>query len=305
MSKKQESWRHHYIPIFYLKNFTKNGRFFVFDKEIYDFPRNPHKSPRQVCFEEDRNTLYLGKEKLRNTDLEDVTYQYLDSDMAQTLNELNNSTLENFKWRDELVGSLEHFISLLFWRIPTNDERFTNIVQKSTSIEEFGILAVNNETGEREPGEQLHQLLLEDKKFHEAMKPVFSYTSMMKELPKSIDNWEWRVIYWHGNNPRLTSDNPLLFKDEVSEDSTILNKVILPLSADKTLIKLNKDFGDDTNPYSAFFQDMAIFHSAKKYVMCSDQKYLALIARHYATLRNNNMTNQILPRLFESFNEFG
>ncbi len=39
--------------------------------------------------------------------------------------------------------------------------------------------------------------------------------------------------------------------------------------------------------------------------MCSDQKYLALIAGHYATLRKNNMTSLILPRLFESFNEFG
>lgn len=305
MKEKKDSWRHHYIPVFYLINFTgEDGHFFVFDKEMNVFPSNPRRSPRQVCFEPDRNTLIWEDKEIRHTGLEDKTYQYFDSKMAKTFAELNNSTLETFKWRDELVGNLEHFISMLFWRLPANDERFDQMVQNSKSIEDFGIVAIDEKTGEKVTDESLHQLYLQDKNFQKALKPVLSYTSMLGKLPEFLDDLEWKIIYWNGNNPRLTSDNPLLFKHDVSNPKDVFNKIILPLSSNKSLIKFRKGFGKDANPYSAFFQDMAVFHFAKKYVICRDQNYLAFVAEKYALLDRNDLTNRILPRLFESFNEF-
>ena len=172
------------------------------------------------------------------------------------------------------------------------------------SIEDFGIVAIDDKTGEEVSDESVHQLFLQDKNVQKALKPILSYTSMLGKVPEFLDNLEWRIIYWNGNNPRLTSDNPLLFKKEISDSKDVFNKIILPLGSDKSLIKFSKGFGEDTNPYSAFFQDMAIFHFAKKYVICRDQNYLAFIAKKYTLLERNGLTNQIILRLFESFNEF-
>lgn len=211
MEQVKEPWRHHYIPVFYLKNFTcHDGHFFVFDKEINDFPRNSRRSPKQICFEPNRNTLVWESEKFQHTGLETETYQYFDSKMSEVFKELNDSTIETFKWRDELVGNLEHFITLLYWRLPCNDNRFEQTVNKAQSLKDFGLKAINNKTGKEVLDNEVHKLFLQDKNIQKALKPVLSYTSLLGNLPEDVDNWEWRIVYWYGRNSRLTSDNPII-----------------------------------------------------------------------------------------------
>src|SRR3954469_14980818 len=53
------SWRHHYIPQFYLRNFTnEQGFFYLFNKEKNIIERNA-KSPESYFFERNRNTFTL------------------------------------------------------------------------------------------------------------------------------------------------------------------------------------------------------------------------------------------------------
>ncbi|MFK7775178.1 MAG: DUF4238 domain-containing protein, partial [Saprospiraceae bacterium] len=61
--KNKISWRHHYLPKFYIKNFFKE------EKEIWVFDKNDNqikkrtKSPKTIFFEKDRNILELNGQR--------------------------------------------------------------------------------------------------------------------------------------------------------------------------------------------------------------------------------------------------
>ena len=62
---KETSWRHHYIPQFYLKGFlNENGKFKIYNiiDEIF-IQKGKDFSPKSYFFEKDANTVVIGNEK--------------------------------------------------------------------------------------------------------------------------------------------------------------------------------------------------------------------------------------------------
>jgi len=63
---KKISWRHHYLPVFYLKGFTnENKKFLIFDKEQNRFIKNGKEfSPSSYFFKKDANTFLKMEKKM-------------------------------------------------------------------------------------------------------------------------------------------------------------------------------------------------------------------------------------------------
>ena len=53
----EESWRHHYLPQFYIKGFCdESGTITVYNKQYKKFEK---KSPKYIFFEANRNTFLM------------------------------------------------------------------------------------------------------------------------------------------------------------------------------------------------------------------------------------------------------
>jgi hypothetical protein len=78
----------------------------------------------------------------------------------------------------------------------------------------------------------------------------------------------------------LTSDNPIIFKDLPKDFVDFRSSLILPLSINRTLIRMNEK-RKTINRHLKFFQDIATVHNAHRYVMCSDKNYLKYVIQEY------------------------
>ena len=81
----QISWRHHYIPQFYLNGFTsKNGNFKIYDiQKKFFIKKGKDFTPRSYFFEEDGNTMITDS---GNTDFIEESFKDIDSKTAEVFN---------------------------------------------------------------------------------------------------------------------------------------------------------------------------------------------------------------------------
>jgi Protein of unknown function (DUF4238) len=88
MSKENEiSWRHHYLPKFYIKNFFKEDKIWVFNKYKNEIEKKPS-SPKAIFFETDRNILEIDGQ---TTDFLETLYGKFDDMLAKKFNLINSS----------------------------------------------------------------------------------------------------------------------------------------------------------------------------------------------------------------------
>ena len=101
----EESWRHHYLPQFYIKGFCdENEKITVYNKQYKKFEK---KSPKYIFFEANRNTFSdaLGNQG----DILEKLYADLESKISPHLMDaINNTTGEM---------AVETLRNLIFWPI--------------------------------------------------------------------------------------------------------------------------------------------------------------------------------------------
>lgn len=76
------SWRHHYLPVFYLEGFTnEENRFKIYDVQNQSFIKDGKEfSPKSYFFEKDSNT--MTKDGIKDDFLEKRFYSDMDSKIA-------------------------------------------------------------------------------------------------------------------------------------------------------------------------------------------------------------------------------
>ncbi len=267
----QISWRHHYIPQFYLKGFTSgNGSFKIFDiqknrfiKEGKDF------YPESFFFEKDANSIYTEKGR---SDFIEEAFKIMDTKTAEVFNRLNNSSSnENFNVNDNDIALLEYFIGILYWRIPSKFEELKELIERK-KLKEIG-LKINNQ-GKKTEDSIGEQRLRNDSNFVKSMKFLFPSIS----YPEVFDSNIPYIMSLPEGLPSICSDNPIICLNPATF-KVYSDDLILPLSSNKLFIR-----GGKLNDFMSTVKieiDLLTFKQAIKYVSCTDERYIYMLEDLY------------------------
>jgi hypothetical protein len=287
----QTSWRHHYIPQFYLRGFTsENGKFKIFDVKKKRFIKDGKAfSPESYFFEKDANTLISENGK---SDFVEKHYGKVDSRIAEIFNRINASTAETkFDLTDNDIAMLQHFVGVMYWRLPINFPEVQEIVKKKR-FKEMGLLLKDTTTDELIDDPDKENKLKNDPNFWKAMKSFFPDLS----FPENFNCiTPLHILPFPAGLPAICGDNPIISK-YASTFRVYTDDYIFPINSTKLFIRGNrsKDFYTSVKIYV----DMIIYKQATNYVSCTDEKYIdqldSLYDKHFTNL------DEVRLRLFNT-----
>ncbi|HEX6426062.1 MAG TPA: DUF4238 domain-containing protein [Niastella sp.] len=141
--------RHHFIPVFYLKQFTnESNQFYIYDVTKQTFQGNGKLFyPSQQFYEHYGNTTYYGEE---SDDIEQ-SFSRIDSEIGAILKKIaatGLTTLGEMAWI-KLLG----FGNILYWRIPANTDKVKAYIQQATSLKDFRMEPIETRVG-HSPGRE-------------------------------------------------------------------------------------------------------------------------------------------------------
>ncbi|MDX8574604.1 MULTISPECIES: DUF4238 domain-containing protein [Elizabethkingia] len=286
------SKRHHYIPQFLIKRFAdEDNMLYLYDKEKGTFAKEK-RSPKSVFFEMNRNTLDFGG--TLNDNLEKL-YAELDEKFSRDLNEIIKS--ENIS--EEGLMSLLIMVSSLKWRLPVNDKLFDEKDNHYTYDKLPISIKVINDDGSQ--NKEAIEHLLNSEIFSRTKRLIFPFLPFYENAEITPD----KLLKLHQNsyintNDKITSilgDSPLI--ESNSSDIEDFGNFILPLGNKETFIC--NDSGDKKVSSIAFYlnKDLAMYHQAKKYVVCRDKNHLVSIINTYHTLQDAGQVNLIHEHIFK------
>jgi len=287
------SWRHHYIPQFYLNGFTSsNGKFKIYDVEKNKFVQNGKEfSPISYFFEIDANTLISSSDK---DDHLEKKYSQIDDRIAKIFHKIDKSTAdEKFNINADDIAQLQYFVSVMYWRMPANYNEVKSIIHRK-ELRELGLIL--KKTGEALiSAEEMEMKIKEDANFFKMMKFWFPNIS----YPELFDcKTPLHIIPFIEGFPSICSDNPVICRDpeyfQVYKDD-----FIMPINNTKVFMrgeKLKKPDG-----VVKIMIDTLIYKQAKKYVCCTDERYIhhldTLYEKHFNDL--SKLRNLIFEQVFE------
>ena len=263
------SWRHHYIPQFYLNEFTNDsGSFKIYDVENKRFIKNGKEfHPESFFFEENANTFLIKETQETNDDLEHW-YSKIDNTIAEIFTKIRISGRKGLIDLD--IAKIEYFIGLLYWRIPINYEKLCELV-KTKQIKELG-LVIKNDKGEVQDNTEIEKKLKTDEidfltKFFKFNYPSIGYYEI------TMKHVEANLITFTNGLPSICSDNPIL----------VLNPKDFRVYRDEYIFPLNNKlifFRGNVKPVLQTIKieiDILTMKQANKYVSCTDLSYLGML----------------------------
>ena len=300
----EESWRHHYLPQFYIKGFCdENGTITVYNKQYKKFEK---KSPKYIFFEANRNTFFdaLGNQG----DTLEKIYAYLESTISPHLNNAINDTTG--KMAVETLRNLIFLAYLTKWRNPLYDESFENLKETFT-VDDLGL-------GLRADGERLD---IELEKFFQSDLSQESKRLLLSIQPFRFKD-DYEIIFKNSfiipsSTPCLLGDCPFL--EANIDENRVFEDFIFPVSQNQRLVysnrinkyefveycKNNESAACDFIHLFSTTNNLATFHLAEKYVACSDETYLRTIVDSYDNLIRNQLCNiNLLRQVFSILHNY-
>lgn len=287
----ETSWRHHYIPQFYLKNFTNSENQF----HIYSVKKGNYKakgklfSPESHFFEEDGNTLVTEQ---GSTDfLETDFYKSLDNDVAKLFYKIRYSTEDRHGLSEEDMPMLQYFVAHLYWRNPMNDE-FVKRLLRTKGMNGLGLKIKDKETNETILNSDMEKKMIENESMYKMIKywlPSALYQNLFEnDSPLTI------LKFNPGGIPSLISDNPLILRHPENFD-VYRDDFILPLSRDKILIRTKKLKKQYQNRARVPI-DHLLVRQANNFIATTDLSYIPLLQN----VEKNKSTEEFRKEVFES-----
>jgi len=278
------SIKHHYLPVFYLKNFTNNkGQFHIRNvKTNFD---KYWQRPENFFYIRDDNNVFIDGEK---TDFIEKEFSKIDSNSSIIFTKIFN----NINLNDEEKSNLELFICSLYWRIKSNRTLIEEIISTTHSLKDFGFILVDKE--KKEVSSCIQADILEkmknDSDFLKFYRLMLAPYNFIKYFNKSVPFTH--IINLDFNLPSVISDNPLIFKSTNVKYPTIEN-FILPISNKKILIRSSIE-SIKIIPQLRFLIDMFVIKQASEYIAFTDSLYLDRLiktfAYEYGTIENLRKT---------------
>lgn len=275
------SRKHHYLPIFYLKKFTdENEKFDVLNVKTNCIKPGPH-DPAKFFYELDDNNVTIDGIE---TDFIEKEFGKIETDASIVFDKIcKNITLNNTE-----KNTLEYFINSLYWRIKSNQPLVQEIIDKASSLKEYGLRLVNV-NGDEVPSD-LHAEILQKMKND---KEFFKFYRLMQAPLNYIKHFNSSIPYTHIINldlklPSIIGDNPFIFNVQ-NVTSPTTEELIFPISNKKILIRSSVE-SLKIIPQLRFMIDMCIIKQASQYIAFTDKLYLGLLLKtfedEYGTLEN-------------------
>lgn len=257
------SWRHHYLPVFYLKGFTKDsGLIKIFNVQEKRFLKNGKEfSPESFFFEKDANTVVFGDKR---NDYIETSYADFDNEMAILIEKISKSDYTtDYDVTEDDMPRINHFVSLMYWRLPHRTNELKKIINKN-DLASLG-LKIINKNGERQKATEE-----EFKNNSEFVKSYKFYNSLMDSVRGYNCRTPYSILESHKNFPFLCSDSPVIF--ESANPKVYEDDYLFPLSGNRLFIKANRT--SDFPPYLRMLVDAVVYKQAQKYVSCTDESYI-------------------------------
>lgn len=271
--KNSTSWRHHYLPVFYLKGFTKeSGTLKIFDVEQKKFVKNGKEfSPESYFFQKKGNTIINPENE--EDDFLEKNYSHFDNKIANLVSKINSSdSTSRYNVVENDMPALNHFVSLMYWRLPHRKTELENII-KSNDLQNLG-LSIHNKDGtiNKELGEEL--------KNRPTFLTVFKfYNSLMDSVRGLQVRTPYSILEKYHELPYLCSDNPVVFEKEfcptVYEDD-----YLFPLSGNRFFLRAPRR--ENFDHYMWMLVDLLVYKQAVKYVSCTHEKYIEILENNFA-----------------------
>lgn len=270
----QTSKRHHYIPQFIIKQFAdSDGMLYLYDKETRRFAKRKQ-STKSVFFEMNRNTADIGGFPSDNME---KLYADIDARFSKDLNEiLTNDTISV-----ESLSSILMMISLIKWRVPSQDIQFEKYdAERQLEDLPINIKVVNNDTSESTDALQHlinSELFSKTKRFIFPLLPFYEGQNISEE--KILRVYTSSYVNSNHNIKSILGDVPLI-EDSTSNIDNFGN-FIFPLSTTHTFICSDSCNKKIKGIEFYLIKDLAIFHQSTRYVVCKDKEYLQHVIDAY------------------------
>jgi len=272
----ETSWRHHYIPEFYLDGFTSDkGMFKIYDIKTKRFKNNGQDySPRSHFFEKNGNSWISGN--LIDDKQETRYFSKIDNNVAKIFRRINNSNAQDkFNVTDDDTAMLQYFVGIMYWRIPTNYTEIKNILKRK-ELKELGLISNKIDIYSNIDIKEFEDKLKEDKNFFKMMKFWLPNISFSEIFDCSTP---LHIIPFIKDFPAVCSDNPVISRDP-TRFRVYNDNFIFPLNDTNVFFRGNKI--KKLNRETKMLIDTITYKQALEFVSCTDEKYLDQLDFFYA-----------------------
>lgn len=274
MDRQNISWRHHYVPQFYIRNFSDDGKLYGYNKfkKLFFEPR-----PKDIFFERNKNTFLneIGEE----SDLIEKIYASIDSITSCAV----NNVLRTGKLTTESLRGLLLLAYTNKWRSPSYDESFETA--KKLSFEDLRLHLANIELN--------LEFDLEKIWFSDEMQAT---KRILLSFQPFLYKTDYKDIF--KNSFLVTSPEPYSailgscpFIENPEQSDNVFESFVMPISRELTLIydRNGKDnfvdfWSENYELYMPRFsnvRDLASFHITDSYVISSSRERINCIQKLY------------------------
>ncbi|MBK9286538.1 MAG: DUF4238 domain-containing protein [Flavobacteriales bacterium] len=267
------SWRHHYIPQYFVKGFVDaDGMLFRYDKTS-DTIESKRVHRKRIFFQENGNTAYVGSS--RNTIGEKASAS-LDSVFADRLAPIRASP------SDSSINNIENYVTLLslaadlFFRVPANDQYY-DLLYARTGLEPIdthgNVIQADREllevggTAQKSIRPFIPQNLLGQ---------LFTQTEVHDKMRPRIASFSCGVF--------VLSDNPVVFSELPIRWQDFMQNFILPISSAQLFVYSEKPgLGRDLSLPSNY--NALAINQAQRYVCSASKVILTAAVQYWKELR--------------------
>ncbi len=269
----QISWRHHYIPEFYLKGFTnETNQFSIYSVRSKRFKQDGKLfSPESHFFKKHDNT--IADLKRSPTDLLEQHYAILDDKIAPVFKKLKNEEGDNcYGITPEDRVMLQYYVSILFWRLPSNND----IVKEMTKHDMFEFLGLK--VTDEYALENIKRLqFAEHVKTHKDYHKILRIWIPQMTFPTMFDNTSQTTVVTFPQNklPAICGDNPLILRHPEKLD-LYNDDFILPLNRNIIFLRTKK-MKQPIHSTVKIYIDMLVLMQSKEIACCTDTAYIGML----------------------------
>ena len=262
--------RHHYIPVYYLKEFTDtDGKFYVYDVEK-KIIKPSKQSPKQIGFEWDRNVNdFYGT---KTDDVETIFYQKIDDYISKQYKELIKSKKQTIITEADYYN-LQHFAVSLYIRNPVFDKIIEQLITEKHDTD-LGFEILNKATNQRHV--DFENEILKSEHFIESFRTILPALQLYKLPDEKVKKFRLSFKPESETSKTIISDFPIVFNSSSLPSHDIFeHEFILPLSSKITLYYTNNTISFTRLEPEEFLKvQLLIIKQAKSFVASNDKSFL-------------------------------
>ncbi|WP_460219327.1 DUF4238 domain-containing protein [Psychroserpens sp. MEBiC05023] len=296
----KQSKDHHFIPIFFQKGFCdENELIYVYDKKIDKI--YPPSIPDRRFFKKNLNNVIHENKIISSSEVD--LYGRIDSFGSKIVKKfIENKSLTDSSTDFEKTDLLNFMINL-FWRTPTSDLILRDLIKKEGLCNSyFGLYDENS--GKRYSNDDAFIKEIKDKihtdiEFAKHLKPVVANSDASKiEINRLIKLWKLFSLNSNSNNEFLIGDMPFLYLNDNPTLENVFEKIIFPISKNKTLIlnEKNPSFIDD---YTVNGINLCIMNKSERFIGSGNKELLDYYVEYYKESNKVNDSEFTVGNLFE------